>query len=93
MPTGLVLQSHTTPNPNSLKYTTDAGAFASDGLTVIRSEADADGHPLGRALFAIEGVIDVLITPDFVTVTKAEDVAWEAVTPQVEAVLEEAVEA
>jgi hypothetical protein len=88
MPT---LQSHPTPNPNSLKFTASEGAFLDRGLAAFRSAGEAEGHPLGEPLFEVEGVIDVLVTPEFVTVTKADGVSWGNVTPEVKAVLQEAV--
>ena len=84
------LNSHPTPNPNSLKFTSDAGAFIEGGLASFRSAEEAAGHPLGEPLFAVDGVIDVLVTPDFVTITKSDDVEWADVTPDVNAVLQDA---
>ena len=84
------LVTHTTPNPNSLKFTSDAGSFIEGGLASFRSSEDAAGHALGEPLFAIDGIIDVLVTPEFVTVTKADAADWSDVTPHVKSVLQEA---
>jgi len=81
------LQSHPTPNPNSLKFTAPGQTFIDKGLLSFRSAEAAAAHPLAAALFAIEGVCDVLILPEFVTVTKRPDVPWEAVESPVMEVL------
>lgn len=76
-----------TPNPNSLKLTTDAGAFIDHGMEAFGSASEADAHPLGRRLFAIDGVVNVFILPAFLTVTKDPAAKWNTVLPQVETVL------
>jgi len=79
---------HPTPNPNSLKITTERGPFIDEGmLSFARAEAAAD-HPLGAALFEIEGVANVFILPQFLTVTIAPGADWDAILPAVEAVLD-----
>lgn len=80
-------QSHPTPNPNSLKFTTDGGPFLDQGMESFASIDEAQGHPLGKALFAHAGVINVFILPDFLTVTKDDSVDWDSLYPQVEATL------
>lgn len=80
-------QTETTPNPNSLKFTTDDGSFIQGGVEAYSSEAEAEDSPLARRLFAIDGVDDVFITPQFVTVSKAPSVDWSAVKPDVETIL------
>lgn len=84
MPT---LNTEPTPNPNSIKITTDSGPFIEDGMVSLTSAADADAHPLGRLLFAIDGIANVLILPQFVTVSKTERAAWSEVMPRVKQIL------
>jgi hypothetical protein len=76
-----------TPNPNSLKITTDAGPFLDEGLASFGSADEAEGHPLGERLFAIAGVENVLIMPEFVTVTKGAGTEWDLLMPKVKSVL------
>ncbi len=76
-----------TPNPNSLKIVTDAGPFIENGLLSFGSEEEAKQHPLGRLLFAVPGVSNVLILPQFLTVTKHPASAWDTLLPKLEAVL------
>ncbi len=83
----LDLRRQPTPNPNSLKFTAPRQTFIESGLLSFRSAEAAAAHPLAAALFAIEGVCDVLILPEFVTVTKRADVSWDLVEPLVMEVL------
>jgi hypothetical protein len=81
-------QTQPTPNPNSRKITTEAGPFA-DEMASFGSAEEAEGHALGEALFGVAGIENVLILPDFVTVTKTESAEWKLVTPKVERILSE----
>lgn len=77
-----------TPNPNSLKITTDAGPFIDEGLASFGSADEAAGHPLGERLFAVAGVVNLLVMPEFLTVTKGAGTEWDLLMPKIEHVLE-----
>jgi hypothetical protein len=77
-----------TPNPNSLKITTDAGAFIAGGMESFASAAEAAHHPLGSRIFAISGVVNVFILPQFLTVTKTPEASWKQLLPDLKAALE-----
>lgn len=81
-----MIQAERTPNPQSLKFTTTNGQFA-DGVVTISSQDEIRRHPLGQPLFAIDGVVDVFITPEFVTVSKDASAEWPDVKADVENVL------
>ncbi len=72
-----------TPNPNSLKITTDAGRFTDDGLASYTSPDEAEGDPLGQTIMRIEGIMNVLILPDFLTISKTPEADWDSVLPRV----------
>ena len=76
-----------TPNPNSLKFSLLSGQFIEDGMESFGSATEAEGHHLGRALFALRGVMNVFITPQFVTVTKHPAADWTLLAAKVEATL------
>ncbi len=86
-------QAESTPNPNSLKFTTDNGPFLDGGMAAYSSADEAAEDPLARRLFGVSGVDDVFITPQFVTVSKAPAVDWSSVKPDVETILTEHLEA
>lgn len=87
-----MIEAERTPNPNSLKFTSTAGPFSAGDVVAITSMDEIGRHPLGQPLFAIDGVVDVFITPEFVTVSKAGDVEWPDIKTDVEEVLMEYLE-
>mgnify|MGYP006279364029 CR=1 FL=1 len=82
-----MIQVERTPNPNSLKFSSTAGSFSGSEIVAMTSAAEADRHPLGERLFAIDGVADVFITPEFVTVSKEADADWAGLRDAVEEAL------
>lgn len=80
-------QTETTPNPNSLKITTDAGRFIDEGLVSASSADDVPADTLAHRLLSLDGVADVLLLPAFLTISRTDGVAWSTLMPQVEAVL------
>lgn len=80
------IRSERTPNPNSLKFSSADGRF-SDSVVAMTSKDEADQHPLGASLFGIEGVKDVFVTPEFVTVSKTASTEWADLQSDVESVL------
>ena len=86
MPT---IHSSPTPNPNSLKFTMDDGTFIESGMESFNAPEEAADHELGRRLFAIDGVTNVFILPDFVTVTKEPGARWKDVEAAVEGAVSE----
>lgn len=76
------VQPEPTPNPNALKFSVgvDVG-----GPATFTGDAD---DPLAAELLAIDGVTSVFKTADFVTLTKAPDADWDAITPVATEILE-----
>ena len=64
-----------------MKFTVDGTLVASEPSA--ESDAEADQHPLGKALFAVDGVRALFAVNDFVTVTKEDGASWAAVGPAV----------
>lgn len=76
-----------TPNPNAIKCLVEPGPGS------IRSYFNAEqaaGDPLAAALFAVEGVTNVLIHQAFISINKAPDADWGPVKKAVESVLADA---
>ncbi len=86
------IRAEPTPNPNSLKFTTDDESFLDEGMAAFSSKEEAEGHALAHRLFSISGVDDVFITPAFVTVSKRDGAEWTQAKPKIEAVLQEHLE-
>ena len=75
-----VIGFESTPNPNALKCLM---AMASGS-----SPARATGHGLAEALFALDGVTNVLVMSGWVTVCKRADAAWKTLKPKLKRVIE-----
>jgi hypothetical protein len=72
-----------TPNPNAGKFTLDRTLVPGDASRSYYSPADAAADPLATALFALDGVTNLFMVADFVTVTKRPDADWSALAPEV----------
>ncbi len=78
----MFIETEGTPNPATLKFL--PGRFVMEGGTAdFASRAAAARSPLAEALFALPGVTRIFLGADFVTVTKSDAIAWEALKPQV----------
>lgn len=78
------IQVSATPNPDSLKLTLSTGRFIETGMESFSTPEEAERHPLGRRLFALAGVSNVFILPQFVTVTKHPAADWDLLVPKIE---------
>lgn len=78
----MFIQTESTPNPATLKFL--PGQTVLDlGTADFPSAEAAAKSPLAKRIFAAGGVTGVFFGTDFVTVTKAEDVDWPHIKPQV----------
>jgi hypothetical protein len=71
-----------TPNPNALKFTLDRPSVEGRSQT-FREGSDPADSPLGARIFALDGVTNVFMVANFVSVTKEDGVPWEELAPQV----------
>ncbi len=65
----------TTPNEHAMKYTLHCQAIES-GYKTYKNAQEAEVCPVAKALFAIDGVEQVFLMADFVTVNKKADAKW-----------------
>ena len=77
-----------TPNPNAMKFTATRKVVPRGSIS-FASAAAAQTHPLGKALFAIDGVRIVFAVNDFVTVTKDREASWADLVPAIEQTVSE----
>ncbi|MHA7814801.1 MAG: NifU N-terminal domain-containing protein [Phycisphaerales bacterium] len=68
-----ITKIETTPNPRARKLIVDP---APGSIRSYFKAADAQGDPMGEALFAVEGVTNVLIHTGFVSVCIGPDTDW-----------------
>jgi Fe-S cluster biogenesis protein NfuA len=78
----MFIETEGTPNPATLKFLPGRYVMG-DGTADFASQASAGRSPLAGALFALPGVARVFLGGDFITVTKTDEVAWQALKPQV----------
>ena len=78
----MFIQTEATPNPATLKFLPGRQVLAS-GTADFRAAADAGSSPLAQRLFEVEGVEGVFLGADFISVTKAEPVAWAHLKPAI----------
>lgn len=75
------LRTQPTPNPNALKFSLASTRLIESGLLAFSSSAEAKTHAFATALFAVRGVANVFITPDFATITKHPAADWAEMMP------------
>lgn len=74
-----------TPNTNALKFVLNRRI--TEGRSQTFTDAGAASVPLARDLLGVAGVRQVFFLNDFITITRAEGTDWDAVVPQVEALI------
>lgn len=77
----MAISVHPTPNPNAMKFSVGAPVGGP------KSANAPDGDPMTDALLGVEGVVSIFMTADFVTISKAADAGWDAITPAVTEIL------
>jgi len=96
----IYIQTQSTPNASALKFLPNHNVlpqgFPSTFLEYTSPRATlAAPHPspLAARLLDVDGVSSVFYGPDFITVTKAEDVNWAHIKPEVFSLITEAITA
>jgi len=80
----LQIRFQQTPNPNAGKFVLNRDVVSGDRSSSYSSVEEAEGDPLGVALMGLEGVTNVFMVEDFVTVTKTPELDWQELVPRVE---------
>lgn len=78
----MFIQTESTPNPATLKFLPGQSVLAAGTADFTTPEA-AQTSPLATRIFAVEGVSAVFFGPDFVTVTKPDDIDWNHIKPAI----------
>jgi Fe-S cluster biogenesis protein NfuA len=82
-----VIEVQGTPNPDALKFITDA-RLVERGAKSFENANAAKGDDLGEALFASGSVASVFVLDRFVTVTKLPNADWPILEPKLRAAIE-----
>lgn len=83
----MFIQTETTPNPHSLKFTPGVEVLPEEygtGMYFEKHQAkDIQKSPLAKALFAVDGIKGVFFAREVITITKTTDATWNLLKPQV----------
>ncbi|MDB5227614.1 MAG: thioredoxin [Bacteroidota bacterium] len=71
----VIIYTESTPNPNTLKFVTNKPLLLND-FVEFQSMEETDQAPLAKGIFGFDGVTNVYISNNFVTVTKNEEKQW-----------------
>ena len=71
----MFVQIETTPNPNSLKFL--PGRIVSNNNSLEISKKDTTNNELIKNLLSLNGVENIFLGKDFITVNKNNDISWE----------------
>src|SRR5690606_7184577 len=77
-----------TPNPNAGKFTVDRPVVDGPSSKSFYSPEQAGDEPVAAALFSIDGVEQLFMVDDFITVTKRPDAGWDRLVPEVISAIE-----
>lgn len=78
----MFIQTESTPNPEVMKFLPGT-AVTQSGTAQFNAETGTEGSPLAERLMAIQGVVEVFLAPDFVSVSKAATGDWLALKPAI----------
>ncbi len=78
----MFIQTESTPNPATIKFL-PGQAVVKAGVFEFRSAGESGNSPLAQRLFGIQGVRNVLLSGDFVSVSKADDTDWAMLKPMI----------
>jgi Fe-S cluster biogenesis protein NfuA len=78
----MFIQIETTPNPSTLKFIPGEEVLVGKTLQISDKE-QAKASPLAERLFDIDGVRAVFLGHDFISVSKANSIAWPIIQPDI----------
>ncbi|KAL7747210.1 hypothetical protein RI367_007421 [Sorochytrium milnesiophthora] len=80
----MFIQTEQTPSMDSLKFKPGVAVLGDSTPSMeYSSMRDTASSPLAKRLFKIEGVTSVLLGPDFITITKDAESAWQLMKPDI----------
>lgn len=77
-----------TPNPNAIKFNVDQQLHDEDRPRTFYNHAAAQSDELAKALFDIKHVSGVMISNNFITVSKLPEGKWRTLKPKLLKLLE-----
>lgn len=83
----MFIQTEDTPNPNTMKFLPSRTILGDRAALSFARGDDLSASPLAAALFELDGIDNILLAPDFLTVTRLEGQDWNVLRPLVLEVL------
>lgn len=74
-----ILKFESTPNPNAVKCILDR-TVSDRPRSYLNAEA-AIGDPLAEPFFALQGIRNILVNGDWISVNKLDDAKWSTLKP------------
>ncbi len=84
----MFIEYEETPNPHSLKLL-PGRVLMDHGTAEFKNREEAESAPLAARLFEIDGVTNVFVARDFVSVSKSESRDWDEMKARIMAVMME----
>ena len=78
-----MIQTETTPNPNSLKFLSEKTISSIESEEFQKSNLKNLNNPFIKELLGFQGVELVLLSKNFLSVKKTDDVSWNDLKPMV----------
>ncbi|MGH7070907.1 MAG: NifU family protein [Acetobacteraceae bacterium] len=78
----MFIETEGTPNPATLKFLPGRDVLGAATADFASPEAAAKS-PLAASLFGLAGVARVFLGKDFISVSKTDEISWQALKPQV----------
>ncbi|MBT5483028.1 MAG: NifU family protein [Alphaproteobacteria bacterium] len=78
----MFIQTEDTPNPATLKFIPGVAVLPGDTAEFVSEEATKTS-PLAKRVFAIDGVVSVFLSGDFIAITKNDASEWFSLKPSI----------
>lgn len=82
----VMIYNESTPNPNTIKFVLNRIVY-DKGSAEFNNKAETEKSDLAKALFDIDGITNVFISGQFVTVGKEEQLIWAELVPTIRQLL------
>lgn len=85
----LVIYAESTPNPNAMMFVANRNIVDPEVILEFNSPQEATDSPLAAALFKFPFITGVFITRNFITLTKNDEISWNALVLEMREFLKE----
>ena len=85
----MFIQDASTPNPHARKFMPGKSVMTDGGTMDFSHVKYTSVSPLARQLFGLEGITRVFYGKDFISITKEENLDWEFMKPEINALITE----